>query len=62
MGRNLGDLFNKRDHMDEKSFSYNLSRPASPFPCESFNSYYNIFEDENRWNKEVLRCDGDVMK
>lgn len=51
MGLSFGDLFNKRDHMNEENFIHNLTRLFSPSFWTAFDSFFNIFEDEN-WLKK----------
>lgn len=51
MGPSLGDLFNKRDHMNEENFIRNLTRLFPPSFWTAFDSFFNIFEDEKRWKK-----------
>lgn len=51
MGLSFGDLFNKRDHMNEENFIHNLTRLFSPSFWTAFDSFFNIFEDES-WLKK----------
>lgn len=51
MGLSLGDLFNKRDHMNEENFIHNLTSLLFPSFWTAFDSFFNIFEDESRWKK-----------
>lgn len=51
MGPSLGDLFNKRDHMNEENFIHNLTRLFPSSFWTAFDSFFNIFEGENRWKK-----------
>ena len=51
MGLNFGDLFNKRDHMNEENFIHNVTRLFFPSFWTASDSFFNIFEGES-WLKK----------